>query len=116
MGRSVSLEADKWTEPGHSLKLTAVAPGNPAFAYYQPACNNVFSLIDPLEEHTPDPDTFSYQVFGWFSNAADDPLAFDKDCDFACLLDKLGWHRTPGTDSTLTATWSLMCGMVTGVA
>ena len=114
MGRSVQLAAGStWTEPGHSLKLTAVAPGNPAFAYYQPACNNVFSLVDPLEGHTPDPDTFSYQVFGWYSNAADDPLAFDSKCDFACLLDKLGWQRAKGTDQT--ATWSLMCGMVTGV-
>jgi hypothetical protein len=117
MGRSVGLAGGSaWTEPGHSLKLTAVAPGNPAFAYYQPACNNVFSLIDPLEGHTPDPDTFSYQVFGWFSNAGDDPLAFDKNCDFACLLEKLGWRRAPETDPTLTATWSLLCGMVTGVA
>src|SRR4029450_8600623 len=41
MGRSVRLATgSKWTEPGHTLKLTAVAPGNPAFAYYQPACNN----------------------------------------------------------------------------
>ena len=112
IGRSLQLGAGKtWTESGHNLKLTAVAPGNPAFAYYQPACNNVFSLIDPLEGHTPDPDTFSYQVFGWFSNAADDPLAFDSRCDFACLMDKLGWH-VAGTD---TATWSLMSGMVTGV-
>ena len=113
IGRSVQLGAGStWTESGHSLKLTAVAPGNPAFAYYQPACNNVFSLIDPLEGHTPDPDTFSYQVFGWFSNPSDDPLAFDSKCDFACLMDKLGWHFAKGTD---TATWSLMCGMVTGV-
>jgi len=117
MGRSVQLAAGStWTEPGHSLKLTAVAPGNPAFAYYQPACNNVFSLIDPLEGHTPDADTLSYQVFGWFSNAGDDPLAkVDSKCDFACLLEKLGWQRAKGTDSTLTATWSLMCGMLTGV-
>lgn len=50
IGRSLQLGAGKtWTESGHNLKLTAVAPGNPAFAYYQPACNNVFSLIDPLE-------------------------------------------------------------------
>lgn len=116
IGQNVPLSTGTWTESGHSLKLTAVAPGNPAFAHYQPACNNVFSLIDPLHGHAPDPDTLSYQVFGWFSNAADDPLAkVDGDCDFACLLEKLGWELEMGTDPSLTADWSLMCGMVTGV-
>lgn len=116
IGQNVPLSTGMWTESGHSLKLTAVAPGNPAFAHYQPACNNVFSLIDPLNGHAPDPDTLSYQVFGWFSNAADDPLAkVDGECDFACLLEKLGWELEKGTDHALTADWSLMCGMVSGV-
>jgi hypothetical protein len=117
LGRNVPLATGTWKEDGSSLKLTALAPGNPSFAYYQPACNNVFSLIDPLDGHTPDPDTLSYQVFGWFSNAADDPLAkVDGECDFACLLERLGWELAEGTDPALTADWSLMCGMVTGVA
>jgi hypothetical protein len=116
LGRNVPLATGTWKEDGSSLKLTAVAPGNPSFAYYQPTCNNVFSLIDTLDGHTPDPDTFSYQVFGWFSNAADDPLAkVDNQCDFACVLDGLGWRLAKRTDPSLVASWSLMCGMVTGV-
>src|SRR5262245_21635826 len=35
IGQNVPLATGTWTESGHSLKLTAVAPGNPAFAYYQ---------------------------------------------------------------------------------
>jgi hypothetical protein len=117
LGRNVPLATGTWKEDGSSLKLTAIAPGNPAFAYYQPTCNNVFSLIDPLDGHTPESDKLSYQVFGWFSNAADDPLAkVDRKCDFACLLEKLGWELAKGTDVNLTADWSLMCGMVNGVA
>jgi hypothetical protein len=46
IGRNVALGA--WTEPGTSLRLTAMAPGNPAFAWSQPSCNNVLSFIDPL--------------------------------------------------------------------
>ncbi|MCW3055599.1 MAG: hypothetical protein JWN14_4769, partial [Chthonomonadales bacterium] len=114
LGRNVPLATGTWQEDGSSLKLTALAPGNPAFAYYQPTCNNVFSLIDPLDGHAP--DTFSYQVFGWFANTADDPLAKAEDkCDFACLLGRLGWRLAGETDLVLTATWSLMCGMVNGV-
>ena len=37
MGRNVPLGA--WTESGVTLHLTAVAPGNPAFAFYQPYNN-----------------------------------------------------------------------------
>jgi hypothetical protein len=114
LGRNVPLAQGTWKEEGSSLKLTALAPGNPAFACYQPTCNNVFSLIDPLDGQVP--EQFRYQVFGWFSEAADDPLAqADSQSEFACVLEKLGWYVAEGTDAALTATWSLLCGMVTGV-
>lgn len=71
MGRNVSLGS--WSESGNDLKLTAMAPGNPSFAFYQPQCNNVFSFIDCLDGQQP--ETLSYMVCGWFSNPADDPLA-----------------------------------------
>ena len=51
IGRSVPLATETWTETGATLELKAVTPGNAAFAYYQPACNNVFSLMDPLDGH-----------------------------------------------------------------
>ena len=70
MGRNVQLGS--WTELGTSLGLTSMGPGNPAFAFYQSQCNNVFSFVDPLYD-VPD-ETLSYQVFGWFSSSANDPL------------------------------------------
>jgi hypothetical protein len=111
MGRNVQLGA--WSESGHKLKLTAVAPGNTAFAFYQPQCNNVFSFIDCLNAEVP--QTLSYAVWGWFSDAADDPLASATSANFASILNTLGWTLPAGTDPTLTATWSLLYGSVDGV-
>ncbi|HJZ72421.1 MAG TPA: hypothetical protein VKE51_11830 [Vicinamibacterales bacterium] len=116
IGRNVPVASETWSESGATMKLSAVAAGNGAFAYYQPACNNVFSLIDPLDGHQPDPDTLSYRVFGWFSNATDDPLSqVDATCDFTCVRNRLGWALPPKTNADWTASWSLLCGMVTGV-
>ena len=70
IGRNFPL--GNWSESGHSLGLTAMGPGNPSFAFYQPQCNNVFSFCDPLYGQ-PD-QTLSYLVLGWFSSGADDPL------------------------------------------
>lgn len=70
MGRNVQLGS--WTESGHSIGLTAMGPGNPSFAFYQPQCNNVFSFIDPLYGQAD--ETLSYLVLGWFSSAANDPF------------------------------------------
>jgi hypothetical protein len=70
IGRNVQLGS--WSESGHAIGLTAMGPGNPSFAVYQPQCNNVFSFIDPLYGQ-PD-QTLSYLVLGWFSSAANDPF------------------------------------------
>ncbi|MFZ1084368.1 MAG: hypothetical protein WAN35_05340 [Terracidiphilus sp.] len=70
IGRNVQLGT--WSESGHAIGLTAMGPGNPSFAFYQPQCNNVFSFIDPLNSQ-PD-ETLSYLVLGWFSAAANDPI------------------------------------------
>src|SRR5262249_3218850 len=40
IGRNVPLASETWSESGATMKLSAVAAGNGAFAYYQPACNN----------------------------------------------------------------------------
>ncbi len=111
MGRNVQLGS--WAESGHNLNLTAMAPGNPAFAFYQPQCNNVFSFIDCLNNQPS--QTLSYAVFGWFSNPASDPLSTATASTFASLLKDLDWTLPAGTDSTLTANWSLLYGSVDGV-
>ncbi|MCI5210126.1 MAG: hypothetical protein D3910_15325 [Candidatus Electrothrix sp. ATG2] len=103
-----------WSESGTSLKLTAIAPGNPAFAFYQPACNNVFSFIDPLTS-TKHPDaSFTYTVLGWYGLPAEDILAQQPD-GFAALIEDLGWNL-PDSDSETTATASLLYGFQTDVA
>jgi hypothetical protein len=111
IGRNVALGA--WTEPGTSLRLTAMAPGNPAFAWSQPSCNNVLSFIDPLGASAAPDQTLSYLVVGWYSDPADDPLAGAK--DFDRRLHDLGWRRAAGGDPTATASWSLLVGVATTV-
>lgn len=114
IGRNVSLGS--WTEPNTSLGLTAQAPGNNAFAFYQPQCNNVFSFIDPLQyDDIPAPQTLSYMVLGWFSSGADDPLSGATAADFAARIASLGWSLPAGTDASLYATWSLLYGSVNDV-
>ncbi|MBP8806300.1 MAG: IPT/TIG domain-containing protein [Kofleriaceae bacterium] len=111
IGRNVALGA--WTEPGTSLRLTAMAPGNPAFAWSQPSCNNVLSFIDPLGAGAAPDQPLSYLVVGWYSDPADDPLAGAK--DFDRRLHDLGWRRAAGGDPTATASWSLLVGVATTV-
>ena len=111
IGRNVPLGS--WREPGTTLQLTAMAPGNPAFAFYQPQNNNVFSFIDVLGNAAD--QTSSYQVFGWFSDPKDDPLYGVPASGFAAKLTSLGWTLPPRTDSAATASWSIFAGMCCGV-
>lgn len=53
-------------------KLTAIGPGNTAFAAYYGSCRNVFGFHDPMDDV--DDGTFSYMVSGWYSKEEDDPL------------------------------------------
>jgi hypothetical protein len=114
IGRNVALGS--WSESGHSLGLTALAPGNTAFAFYQPQNNNVFSFIDILyADGAPlAAQTLSYLVFGWLSNSADDPLAHADAANFGRILDGLRWSAADD-DPAAFATWSLLYGNVNGV-
>lgn len=78
--------------------LTALGPGLPAFAHFQPYNTNVFSFRDPaidLFTHHDAPHTLSYLVMGWYSTAQEDPLAVAGK-DLATLLATLGWAPPPG--------------------
>lgn len=112
MGRNTLLGS--WTESGTSLGLTAMAPGNPSFALYQPASNNVFSFIDALGNQPA--QLVSYLVAGWFSDGTSDPLAGATADDFARRLRELRWHLPAGTSSDALATWTLTVGVSTSVA
>ncbi|WP_052509402.1 hypothetical protein [Kitasatospora griseola] len=102
-----------WTESGASRPfLTAVAPGNLAFASYQPYVTNVFSLHDALAGVT-DGEELGYLVVGWYSDPAADVLAgFPGEADFATwLAGELGWTVASGG----AATASFYHGMVHGL-
>lgn len=106
-----TLLAGGWSEQQKpSVKLTAVAPGNHAFAYFQPTCNNVFSFVDT--SLTGDQQA-SYMVAGWFSDPSEDPLAGAAD-DFLKVIAKLGWNIAKADDS-LIATSTLVYGFVDNV-
>ncbi|WP_274911064.1 hypothetical protein [Streptomyces sp. WZ-12] len=78
IGRRISLADGAWSEPGTpgGLFLTAVGPGLPTFAAYQPYNLDVFSVHDRTDDL--DPDTvyeLNYLVAGWYGDPAADPLA-----------------------------------------
>ncbi len=109
--RHLLTPAAPWTEPSSKPApfLTAVGPGLPAFAVFQPYNENVFSLHDRLErpavlddEGNPvtigDTATISYLVAGWYAEAGSDILAGPGDLkDFDELLRRLKWSRPSGS-------------------
>ncbi|MEU5426103.1 hypothetical protein AB0H73_10910 [Streptomyces olivoreticuli] len=79
IGRRHDLGAGPWKEdPGaERVRLTAVGPGIPEFAAYQPYNAGVLSLHDPAG--TDGPTTLpngllDYLVVGWHTKPGDDPL------------------------------------------
>ncbi|MFI2188090.1 hypothetical protein [Streptomyces sioyaensis] len=79
IGRRINLATGAWTEPGTpagGLFLTAVGPGLPTFAAYQPYNTDVFSLHDRPDDLDPTLEwRLNYLVAGWYSDPAGDPLA-----------------------------------------
>ncbi|MCC3776640.1 MULTISPECIES: hypothetical protein [Streptomyces] len=129
MGCNRSLTTSgSWSEPGDQrvAPLTALGPGLPAFAAFQPYCEDVFSFHDPLADATGKPaaldnGNLSYLVAGWHTAADDDPVAarqIDDLLAFFCdstttgraeqALRRLGWSISPapafaGQDRSLYA-------------
>ncbi|CAL9649841.1 hypothetical protein SUDANB19_06565 [Streptomyces sp. enrichment culture] len=121
MGRKVDLSTTEWNEPTETYpKLTVMGPGLPTFAAFQPYCEDVFSLRDPMADAHGQTGrhpagSVSYTVIGWHAAPADDPLQpvraeelleFFGDPDLhagpaeteqhACaVLERLGW-QLPG--------------------
>ncbi|MGY5079672.1 hypothetical protein ACWIGX_21735 [Streptomyces nigrescens] len=88
IGRRVGLATGEWSEPGTpgGLFLTAVGPGLPTFAAYQPYNTDVFSVHDRTDDL--DPRTawqLNYLVAGWYGDPAADPLAGDLAARMAAL-------------------------------
>ncbi|GAA2143737.1 hypothetical protein [Actinomadura napierensis] len=107
IGRALPLE--RWAETGtRPAFLTAVAPGDVAFAAYQPHVMNVFSLHDPVTE-VREGEVLSYLVAGWYSQPSADILAGPD--DYATVLADLGW-TSAGPQSART---SVFHGIVRGL-
>lgn len=109
IGRKLEIGSDGWSESA-APRLphpTAVAPGLPSFAAYQPYNQDVFSIHDPLDGVAA-ADTLSYLVVGWYADPGQDPLAKGE---FGQRMVELGW-TVAGGDS---ADRSIYSGSVDGV-
>ena len=74
-GRAVPL--GQWPQadsPTSALqpRLTAIGPGDPSFAAFQPGAQNVIAFNDPLTNVPA--ATLTYWVAGWYAQPALDPL------------------------------------------
>jgi hypothetical protein len=107
VGQVVGLS--NWSEPNPpKLFLTAVAPGNNMFAAFQPFCQSVFSIFDPLTG-VADQDTLSYMVAGWYSDPAKDIVGeWQSDgSSFQAFLDRAGWKLAePSSDDSTIGIYS----------
>jgi hypothetical protein len=117
IGRRVPVGSAPYSDTNRNpLYLTAVGPGEPLLAAYQPYCDNVFSIHDPLDETVVDGDQLSYMVMGWYSAATGDILApsattWGQGPTFQDYLDELEWSVT----EDFTATTSVYQGLVYGL-
>jgi len=114
VGQVVSLS--NWTEPNPpELFLTAVAPGNTTFASFQPYCQNVFSIYDPLAG-IPSQDILSYLIAGWYSNEGDDIVGSWQTGkgSFKEFLYKAGWEIANNTSKD-SSTWAIYHSMTWGL-
>jgi hypothetical protein len=113
LGHKQPISIDSpWQEPssGSPPFLKAIAESNPAFAAYQPANQNVFSIHDDLATQGVGAGTLSYFVIGWYSDPDADVLAEWK--DFPELLRSLGWSASAQAEGTHTSVYSgAACGV-----
>ncbi|TDD21756.1 hypothetical protein E1287_40360, partial [Actinomadura sp. KC06] len=113
IGRVLPLTGDL-SEPAATAALTAIGPGLPTFAVYQPYNQGVFSLYDSRAALGDTDQDLSYLVMGWFSADDKDPFAditADLPARFAERFDRLGWDcPLPGTTAR-----TLYTGAVTGL-
>ncbi|MFE6388665.1 hypothetical protein [Nocardiopsis dassonvillei] len=121
IGRKYDLLTQEWDPKAqdrlpHEDRLTAVGPGIPVFAAFQPYNEDVFSLHDPLASGGVKlaAGRLSYLVVGWYSRWEDDALApphteavldfhglddpgYSDEERVAALLDALRWRLPEGT-------------------
>ncbi|HEY9130455.1 MAG TPA: hypothetical protein VIM98_01760 [Dyella sp.] len=133
VGRSQDITTNPWTEPTHGKPpfLTAMGPGLPSFAAFEPYHRNVLSFHDTLaglptnsngivENHR-----LSYLVVGWYHDAAIDivnqaktipgllPPDLPANPAIADIFAALGWHTERPDQGTSADT--LYSGRALGV-
>lgn len=103
-----ATELGSWTEeaPRSHTPLTAMAPGNAAFAAIYEHCRNVFGLWDDVSGAADKDTVFSYLVTGWYSDAAIEPLS-NGDADLISNIRKK-W-QIPGMADTESFPDSILC-------
>ncbi|AMR33477.1 hypothetical protein A0256_19650 [Mucilaginibacter sp. PAMC 26640] len=112
----------QWTDPGNNdnfknltgQDLTAVSSGDSSFAAFYPNSRSVFGFQDKLEDikitANDPPVDIMYEVTGWFSNPANDPLKGGKTKEQ--VNNDLNWTYTG--DSVVT-NYSVYSGLVQNV-
>ena len=88
-------ESDTRAAPGH--ELTALGPGDPAWAAYYDNVAGRLGFYDPLDDGASGP--LGYLVCGWFADSGLDPLAdpaITSVAGFYARLADLGWSLPPG--------------------
>lgn len=120
IGRRIDLATEEWTEPAppaDGLFLTAVGPGVPTFAVYQPYNENVFSLHDTLEGLDPTREwSVGYLVAGWYSDLGADPVTAAGD-ELGERLVEFGWTTTTDPDAPVEpASRGIFHGAVLGLS
>ncbi|MGW2154518.1 hypothetical protein [Nonomuraea sp. NPDC001699] len=142
MGRHIDLATTAWKESestppaqhGFDWPMTALGPGLPNFAAFQPYCRDVFSLHDPLaatgvkgaKPASLAAGRLSYLVVGWHAGSEHDvlhPAEIDAVLGFfgtpqaerhsGTALEVFGWRLAGGDTGTLTR--SLYAGTVLAV-
>jgi hypothetical protein len=82
------LRFDDWLSARNAptrVPPTAMGYGDPLFAAYYPTCRSMFGLYDP----DPPPGDLTYDVIGWYSQHAEDPLA--ANINVADVKEQLAW-------------------------
>ncbi|MEK4529917.1 hypothetical protein NST38_31425 [Paenibacillus sp. FSL H8-0104] len=96
-------------DPDKRMYLTAGGAGDVTFSFFQPNCNNVFSIHDPLLDQHDDEileAEVDYSVLGWYSNSRYDPLNQASAPDaWRKIADEYGWQAADQTTYTITSTF-----------
>lgn len=111
IGQAFPIESWSETSVPRLSPLTVTGYGQTAFAAYYPNSSTVFGFLDNFDgvEYDAANSTVHYQVTGWYSNPANDPLNGEK---FEEKDNPFGWAYPSGANPQST----ICNGIITDVA